>query len=677
MRGAYHGARRVVGNQCCWGRLPPLSPATTVGLWVAGCIALPFPCVARAQPSPPQSSTSDPVAPVEVVVHGTKRAEDIGVEDVRGRDTRSVPGTFGDPFQAVATLPGVAPTASGLPYFYVRGAPPANTGYFLDGIPLPTLFHIGPGPSVVPQALVDRIEFFPSTAPAAFGRFAGGVIAASTTAPRPIARGEGSVRLFDASAFVESPIGASNTALVAGRIGYPNLLLSIFAPELSLGYGDYTARVTHALTDADTISLFAIGAYDREEDRTHNLLPFDSQFHRADLRYDHRWVGGSVRVAATAGYDRTSRELSTPTRETVVATGGRLRFALQQRLGTAARLSAGADANATHYMSAFSGPSPETLPMAAEQVGGAYVDLKLRPARRVELAVGARIDAYRSAGTITASFDPKLASRIELGDDVAWTSTLSVAHQEPTRVVPVPGLRLDASAGLQTTYQFAEGVEAKLPSSVKAGLTAFYSAHRNLSDFVATCGTLAENCNEVARVDGRTYGLEVLVQRAITQRFAGWLSYTLSRAERRIGRTTYLSPFDRPNVFSAVLSYDFGVGVRVGARGTYYSGRPDIPTLAVSGQSTRFAFGPGQPLAQHRLPAFYRIDVRAEKRWELGPNGAWLAAVFEFFDATLSKEAIDFQCDVSSTAAGSGGGLCQAQYLGPIALPSVGVEGGF
>jgi hypothetical protein len=125
------------------------------------------------------------------------------------------------------------------------------------------------------------------------------------------------------------------------------------------------------------------------------------------------------------------------------------------------------------------------------------------------------------------------------------------------------------------------------------------------------------------------------------------------------------------------VSYDFGFGVRVGARGTYYSGRPDIPTLALSGQSTRFAFGPGQPLAQHRLPAFYRIDLRAEKRWQLGSNRAWIATVLEFFDATLAKEAIDFQCDVSSALAGSGGGVCRARYFGPIALPSIGVEGGF
>jgi hypothetical protein len=44
--------------------------------------------------------------------------------------------------------------------------------------------------------------------------------------------------------------------------------------------------------------------------------------------------------------------------------------------------------------------------------------------------------------------------------------------------------------------------------------------------------------------------------------------------------------------------------------------------------------------------------------------------VVEFFNASLTKEAIAFNC--SATTA-----VCKATEVGPIALPSVGVEGGF
>src|SRR6185312_2332660 len=108
-------------------------------------------------------------------------------------------------------------------------------------------------------------------------------------------------------------------------------------------------------------------------------------------------------------------------------------------------------------------------------------------------------------------------------------------------------------------------------------------------------------CSSVASVDGSTYGLEVLVERALTHRLGGWLSYTLSRAPRVVGNVPYLSPFDRTHVLSAVLHYDLGRGWGAGVRYTYYSGRPDLPTFAFSQRSSQLAFPPGQ-VAQHRLP---------------------------------------------------------------------------
>jgi hypothetical protein len=48
---------------------------------------------------------------------------------------------MGDSFNAVETLPGVVPVFSGVPYLIVRGAPPAGTSEYYDGVPVPALFH--------------------------------------------------------------------------------------------------------------------------------------------------------------------------------------------------------------------------------------------------------------------------------------------------------------------------------------------------------------------------------------------------------------------------------------------------------------------------------------------------------------------------------------------------------
>jgi hypothetical protein len=627
----------------------------------------------RAEPStepPPPSRAPAEEAPVEVVVRGTKSSQsEMGSDAKPARNLRDVPGTFGDPFQAVAALPGVAPMASGLPYFYVRGAPPADTGYYLDGIPLPTLFHIGPGPSVVPPALLERVAFFPSTAPARYGRFVGGIIAGQTAEPSPVARGEASLRLFDASAFVETPLDAASTALVAGRYGYPNVLLSIFAPNLSLSYGDYTVRLTRKIDDANSISVFALGSYDDERDASQNLFPVHTVFHRLDLRYDHRWKDGSLRIATTLGYDRTSTPLSSTADEAVTEIGTRLRIELKQRLGAATRISAGADANS--LLDSFGNTD---LHPDAQQIAGAYLDLQYEPTRRVELLAGVRVDAYRSLvgapaqEAVASAVDPKFSVRIGVAPFVTWVSTLGVAHQPPTALLPVPGLRLDATGGLQTAYQYAEGLEVRLPWAMRASLTGFYTADQKMNDFVSDCRTFSINCNVVARVDGHSEGLELLVERAFSKRLAGWLAYTLSHAVRRVGDVTLLSPFDRTHSVSAIVRYDFGSGIEVGLRGTYLTGRPGIPSFNSDLRDSPIVFAPAA-LPEHRLPDFYRLDFRAQKRWPIGDRG-WIAGVVEFFNATLQEEALNYRCDIVQW-------YCTAQRVGPITLPSIGVEGGF
>ncbi len=73
---------------------------------------------------------------------GEERQE-LGSLHIPTSETRLIPGAFADPFRVVEVLPGVAPVLSGIPYFYVRGAPPGDVGYRIDNIPVPLLFHVG------------------------------------------------------------------------------------------------------------------------------------------------------------------------------------------------------------------------------------------------------------------------------------------------------------------------------------------------------------------------------------------------------------------------------------------------------------------------------------------------------------------------------------------------------
>ncbi|HTJ82972.1 MAG TPA: hypothetical protein VL400_14730, partial [Polyangiaceae bacterium] len=74
------------------------------------------PSQASVEPEPPPSS------PLDVTVAGVKKPP--SVSSLTRAEVRALPGAFGDPFRAIEILPGVTPIVSGLPFFYVRGAPP-------------------------------------------------------------------------------------------------------------------------------------------------------------------------------------------------------------------------------------------------------------------------------------------------------------------------------------------------------------------------------------------------------------------------------------------------------------------------------------------------------------------------------------------------------------------------
>ncbi len=153
------------------------------------------------------------------------------------------------------------------------------------------------------------------------------------------------------------------------------------------------------------------------------------------------------------------------------------------------------------------------------------------------------------------------------------------------------------------------------------------------------------------RTLGASYGLELYLKRKLTSRVGGFLSYTLSRSTRSVEDKSFVAAFDRTHVGNAALAADLGRSVRAGARVVFYTGLPKAPDPTDS--STR-------------LPAFFRLDLRLEKKWQW--KNAWISIVAEWLNATLSKEVLSTRCTLQG---------CESQTIGPVTVPSLGFEGGF
>ncbi|WP_063752030.1 TonB-dependent receptor plug domain-containing protein [Sorangium cellulosum] len=663
---------------------PPDEPrAPTTPVEAAGTPAVPVD--AASSPAAPASSPAAPAAPagIEVTVEGSRAPP--GSVSLSRRDIRELPGALGDPYRAIEIQPGVTTIASGMPYYYIRGAPPGNIGYFFNGIQVPLLFHVGAGPSVIPASMVQRVEMHLGPYPADIGRLAGAAIEAESAPPSDVWRGEGSLRFIDLGGVVEGPVDRDTHVLVGGHYAAGAALTSALVPSVDVGYADYQGRVTYRLGPEERFTVFAFGAYDYlasiDEDggaEATNVL-LDSDFHRLDLRYDREDASGArVRAALTLGLDQ-SRGVGV---ESAQAWKLNARVSLARPiLGGRALLRAGADAAVDRYQ-VTPRPSPPTDGEPAEgddepaegteQLDesfpelfrsrldlalGAWADALLVLGERSTLTPGVRVDHYTSLGRTAVAVDPRIVGRFGVGEHVRLIPAFGVASQLPG-LAPLPALQIGGiPGGLQRSLQSSFGVEASV-GPVNFSATAFRQVTFGLSDPIGTGrGTNLSTERFLTRSLGDTYGLELGARGALRRDMFFLASYTLSRSTRTRGEATIPSAYDRTHVAHVALLYDLGEGWRAGIRHVFYTGFPADEAA------------PGRPPREHpdRIQPFYRLDMRLSKRWALSAR-SYLGLVLDVQNATLAKEVFDVSCDDSG---------CTPQTIGPVTMPGIAIEGGF
>jgi hypothetical protein len=298
---------------------------------------------------------------------------------------------------------------------------------------------------------------------------------------------------------------------------------------------------------------------------------------------------------------------------------------------------------------------------------------------------------------LVPAVDPRLAARVTLTEGVAWLSTLGLSHQYPSLrlgnvpapLVTVPGFPFGVRR-LQRAAQASQGFELALPAELMLTTTGFYTQWWGLTDLSASCyqylqGFVPEPmpgatappyvCPDNDPMRGHAYGAEVLLRRPFTRKLSGWLSYTLSRtvqqsrfltAEGTEEVATVPSEFDRTHVLNAAVGYDPGRGWHLGSRLVVYTG---TPFSRLDGSI------PVAPYRAHRGDAFYRVDVRVEKRWRLGESGS-IAFVLEGQNVTLQKEVTNLgqECEGRLLPDEGETNVCEPSEIGPLTIPSVGLE---
>jgi hypothetical protein len=636
-------------------------------LWLYGA------ALARAD-----EGTAEPANRYQSRVTGAREKREAAETVVRTDEARHVAGTQGDALKVVEDLPGVARAAIGSAQLVVWGSAPEDTRVLVDGVEVPSLYHLGGLRASINAEWVRALSFQAGGQGAPYGRGLGGLVRLDT---RPLqaegVHGYAAADALDASALVGAAFGKRVQIAAAARYSYIDQILNrlLSADAASYfpipRYDDYQLKATFKLRADEELSFLFLASDDHLQRSAASTDPTQTRVDATDAS-SYRWIlrytrvlGSAARVEVTpfVGWD-TNRQATrfggAPTLLEVDSFRYGVRADYRRRLAEWATLTAGLDllgAPATVVrQGSLTAPPREGDRYVFGEPPGADVgtdrhhvhELDAAPYAFAELRVGAftftpgaRLDAWliegdelrpRSGTTPVTGFS-RLSWSLDPRLHVAWRAhrrvTLDAAaglyHQAPAPADLGPRFG-NPTLGVERALHVTLGARVSVTETLSIETIGFY---KQLDDLVSR-SPLATPPVAAALVQdgsGRSYGGQILLRQELWRGLSGWVSYTLSRSERRDHPSGPIRVFDydQTHVLAAVANYQYR-GWSFGARFRFSTGFPRTPVVGAfySIQDDRFEplFGAQNSI---RLPGFFQLDLHVDRTF------AWSRAALNVY----------------------------------------------
>lgn len=653
--------------------------------------------------NPPPGEEDGPSDDLEILVTAPPALKrEVVSTKVSAEQARSIPGAQGDVVRVVENLPGVARSAVGSGQLVVWGAGPEDTRTYVDGVPIPRLYHEGGLRSTVHSGVVTSVELVPGGYGAAYGRGLGGIVRIDTKTPdKQGLHGMLTADVFDASAMLSQSIGKNTSVAATGRVSVIDQLAKGLNDDVGEyvpipRYRDAQLRLKHDLGDGQTLEIVGIMSLDHTARGVPNPDPSlitresrDLSFYRLYARYvAERGNGTRTTVTPYVGFGTQALKSSYGSTVTSLDADDYLvgiRANHSVRVNSWLSLEGGIDAEVQSYkvkragsmglparegdVRVFGQPPPDQIgydSFTTARVGLApYVEADITPfGDKLHIVPGLRVDPMlRSVSQRTPLVDntpavgafeqnfvvePRLALRWAVLDRLTLHAAAGIYHQQPAAG------DLSATFGnpllpISRAYHLVAGAAFEPLEKLTVELTGFATFLDDLTMRNAQSSPLvAEALVNSGR--GRTTGLQTLIRRELSKQVFGWVAYTLMRSERKNNDDSdwRLFDYDQTHVLSTVLVWSPLKGFEVGGRFRASSGYPRTKVVGTYIDALRNRAQPffGEQNGM-RIPMFMQLDLRVSQAFKLGSSE--LQAYLEVQNVTNRKntEEIVYSPDFS------------------------------
>lgn len=222
-----------------------------------------------------------------------------------------------------------------------------------------------------------------------------------------------------------------------------------------------------------------------------------------------------------------------------------------------------------------------------------------------------------------SNLEPRLSVRYLLNE----FSSVKANYQRTAQYIQ-QAVNSTSSSPFNTYFASSPNVKPQLSDQVSIGYfrnfnkntyefsaEAYYKTMQNVIDFKDHAEIFFNRFveGEIRTGTATAYGLELMMQK-VKGKFNGWVSYTLSKAERNIPEINegepFLAPYNRTHDISVVVNYELSDRWQFGLVWVYASGRPiTVPSGKFEYRNTYIPIYSDRNSEQ--MPSYHRMDLTA------------------------------------------------------------------
>ncbi len=647
----------------------------------------------------------------EVVISAEKEDEDqnvssteMSVEEVSIETVKKLPALFGeiDIIKVIQLLPGVKSVGEGSSGFYVRGGNVDQNLVLLDEAPIYNASHVlGFFSAFNPDAIKD-MKLYKGAIPSHFGGRLSSVL--------DIRMKEGNSKKFAGSGGIgtlmsrlalEAPIGDSGSFMLAGRRSYIDLVSKAVQKLRGKGsddndafyFYDLNAKANYRLNSNNRI--FASGYFGRDvlafngEDQSFRVEWGNST---GTLRWNHLF---SPKLFSNLTYYYSNYNYLLDFEEDFA------RFKWTSRLKEhSLKFDLGAYLNPNNTIrfglhTIQHNIAPGNIKTFEEEVekqnfdiqenksyeSAAYINNEQVISDKLKIDYGLRLSMLNNVG-------PQKVYNLDENYEIKDTTNYTGVYNTYWNLEPRLGLRyaLNESSSIKASYnrtaqyiQLASNGNSATPfdiwfssskqvkpqladqvafgyfknlrnNTIEFSMEVYYKNFKNSIDFKDHAQLLLnENLEAELRIgEARAYGLELMLKKN-QGKFSGWISYTLSKVQKKIPSINngdwYNAKYDKPHDLSIVGAYELNKRISLGSSFIYSTGN------AVTFPTGKYDFlGVAVPIYSERnaarLPDFHRLDFsityRSKKNETRRFKSEWVLSVYNVYNRR-NAFSIDFK----------------------------------